>query len=554
MLKIVLLLIPLLRIFLDKDSNDFWKQINKINTADSPPLPQTIDGVTGKSQIVNHWKKYFQGLLNTSNDLSKKVDVDIALHNCEFPEGSSFTPNDLCDAIKKLKSGKSPGLDRLCAENCKYSCDRLYFMLSLLYNACLLHGYLPKEVLDTIICPIIKDKKGSVNSMDNYRPIAITSVSSKILELLILQKCQEFLCTTDNQFGFKNKHSTDMGVFMLKQLIDYHTSLGCPVYICYLDASKAFDRINHFSLFDKLLKRRVLPLYVRLLKYWYNNQLFCIRWDGIMSCPFKVSNGVRQGGILSPLLFNVYVDDLSVELTASRVGCNINEVFINHLIYADDTVILAPSPDALQKLIDICFKFADNNEMVVNEKKTYVMCVKPKSLKKLRVPNVYLNGKPLSFIDKHKYLGVIFSEHQSDNDDIGRQTRSIYARGNMLIKRFKLCNDNVKVQLFKSYCTGFYCAHLWDSDHFLKSSLKQVKLAFKRIFRHFFQLKQGSITARMVELKCNTFDEIQRKSIFSFRNRILSSNNMLISTIVHSLYFVGSSLNGYWTRQLFMLR
>ena len=540
--------------FLDKDSNEFWKQINKVNSEYSPPLPQTIDGVTGKKQIVNLWKNYFQGLLNTSNDLSKKADVDRALYNCELPEGSFFTSNDICAAIKKLKSGKSPGLDKLSSENFKYASERLFVMLSLLYNACLLHGYLPKEVLDTVICPIIKDKKGCVNSMDNYRPIAITSVSSKILELLILHKCQNLLCTTDSQFGFKNKHSTDMGVFMLKQLIDYHTSLGSPVYICYLDASKAFDRINHFSLFEKLLKRKVLPLYVRLLRYWYSNQLFCVRWDGIVSSPFKVSNGVRQGGILSPLLFNVYVDDLSIELTSSRVGCNVNEVFMNHLIYADDTVLLAPSPDALQRLIDICSKFADNNEMVMNERKTYVMCVKPKRLKNLSIPNVYLNGKPLKFIDKHKYLGVIFSEHQSDNDDIDRQTRSIYARGNMLIKRFKLCNDDVKVQLFKSYCTGFYCSHLWDSDHFLKSSLKQVKLAFKRIFRHFFQIKQGSITAKMVELNCNTFDEIQRKSIFNFRKRILSSDNKLISTIVHSLFFIGSSLNGYWTKQLFMFQ
>ena len=130
-----------------------------------------------------------------------------------------------------------------------------------------------------------------------------------------------------------------------------------------------------------------------------------------MSCPFTVSNGVRQGDILSPLLFNVFVDNLSVELTASRVGCNINEVFINHLIYADDTVILAPSPDALQKLIDICFKFADNNEMVVNEKKPYVMCVKPKSLKKLRVPNVY--GSVIDVGDFGIFRGVVILIPQS---------------------------------------------------------------------------------------------------------------------------------------------
>ena len=120
--------------------------LNKVNSEYSPPLPQTIDGVTGKKQIVNLWKNYFQGLLNTSNDLSKKVDVDRALYNCELPEGSFFTSNDICEAIKKLKSGKSPGLDKLSSENFKYASERLFVMLSLLYNACLLHGYLPKGV------------------------------------------------------------------------------------------------------------------------------------------------------------------------------------------------------------------------------------------------------------------------------------------------------------------------------------------------------------------------------------------------------------------------
>ena len=136
------------------------------------------------------------------------------------------------------------------------------------------------------------------------------------------------LTTTDNQFGFKEKHSTDMCVFAVQQMVDMYSSMNSPVYICYLDASKAFDRINHWSLFTKLLNRKFPKLLVRLIVFWYTVQQFAIQWGSSTSMPFTVSNGVRQGGILSPILFCLYMDNLSMKLLETKVGCNVNNVFI----------------------------------------------------------------------------------------------------------------------------------------------------------------------------------------------------------------------------------
>ena len=89
--------------------------------------------------------------------------------------------------------------------------------------------------MDTILVPLVKDKRGKLTESDNYRPLAITCVMSKIMELLILSRYSELLKTTDNQFGFKSKHSTDLCVLSLKQVIDYYINSGSSVYLCFLD-------------------------------------------------------------------------------------------------------------------------------------------------------------------------------------------------------------------------------------------------------------------------------------------------------------------------------
>ena len=187
-------------------------------------------------------------------------------------------------------------------------------------------------------------------------------------------------------------------------------SKSSNVYICHLDASKAFDRINHWYLCDKLIKRGMPKLFIRLLLYWFQTQLFAVRWNNVLSLPFNVSNGVRQGGILSPHLFNAYIDELSENLNMSRIGCHLQGVCYNHLMYADDAVIMAPSPKGLQKLIDICDNFAGNNDMLFNAKKTVCMCIKRSSSVKLRIPDLYLGNNKLSWLTRHKYLGVYISD------------------------------------------------------------------------------------------------------------------------------------------------
>ena len=123
-----------------------------------------------------------------------------------------------------------------------------------------------------------------------------------------------FTGTTDNQFGFKAGRSNDQCTFLVKQTASYFVTHGSYVHAVFSDASKAFDRVLHIKLFEKLIQRKVPMCFVRLLKHWYKEQTTQIKWGKHLSEPFRVTNGVRQGRALSPYLFAVYLDGLSTEL------------------------------------------------------------------------------------------------------------------------------------------------------------------------------------------------------------------------------------------------
>ena len=458
---------------------------------------------------------------------------------------------DVINAVNKLKPGKSRGIDGLQGEHYKYASDRLYVLLTLCLNAMLIHGYMSHTFMKTVLLPIVKDKNEDLSSVENYRPIALTTSSSKILELIYLDKLSDTMECNYNQFGFKSSHSTDMCIYVLKQIIGYYTECNSPLYVTYLDASKAFDRVNFHKLFNKLLDRGVPSVYVRLLLFWYTHQEFIVRWGNTYSNSFLVNNGVRQGGVLSPVLFNVYMDDLSSVLNSLNVGCYLNGTMLNHLMYADDVVIMAPSTRSMQILLSHCDKYADMHDIIFHTRKSKCMYFKPKVLHNV-APKLFLSSVALNFVDTHCYLGVTLCTNMSDDLSIEKQCKNLYARGNLLLRHFRNCSDNVKKLLFTSYCTSFYGSSLW---HNFRSDTRQcLKTAYNRIFRLLFNVRGPiSVSQCLINLNLNPFTVILRKSILSLRTRVFKSENQIVSVIVNSMFSMFSKLHKHWDQSLFLL-
>ena len=155
-------------------------------------------------------------------------------------------------------------------------------------------------------------------------------------------------------------------VYVMKEIINRYQRLGSSVYLCFLDAFKAFDHINHDTLLKKLVNRNVPAYIVRLLVFWYSHQQMFVKWGNVTSSDFTVSNGMRQGGVLSPYLFNVYMDGLSTMLNTCETGCYSGVSKVNHLMYADDLVLLSPCTIGLSRLLKCCDDYAVSHDMVYN--------------------------------------------------------------------------------------------------------------------------------------------------------------------------------------------
>ena len=135
---------------------------------------------------------------------------------------------------------------------------------------------------------------------------------------------------------------------------------------------------------------------------------------------------------------------------------------MNHVIYADEICLLAPSAIGLQLMSDVCFNFSICNDIIFNPVKFECVAFQPKK-SKLFCPNVTLDNNVLEYIGRIKYFDFMFNSNGQDDEDMLRQMRNLYTRSNKLLRTFHYCYSDIKLELFKSYCTSFYCCYLWTA-------------------------------------------------------------------------------------------
>ena len=219
-------------------------------------------------------------------------------------------------------------------------------------------------------------KKGSPTDTNNYRGITINNVISKFFSIILNNRLQKYIepQIKSNQIGFKKNHRTLDHIFVLKTLIDKYVKQNGKFYVCFVDFEKAFDKVWRLGLLFKMRSIGIKGKFYEIIKNIYTNTSACIKSNFNLSESFTTDLGVKQGEPMSPILFNIYLNDLSDKIAGiDNNSPNMNGTSVNSLLYADDLTLLSTSSNGLQNKLDKLKSYCDDWKLTLNISKRKVI-------------------------------------------------------------------------------------------------------------------------------------------------------------------------------------
>ena len=442
-------IIKKIRCLKSSDPKQYWKL-----------LFEKEDKTRQNNVALNDFKEHFSNL--NTDETSEEVTFNLTSHdNDDTILNSPFSVDEVKKCIHKLKSNKCPGPDNIINEFLKYSPQNILELYTDIFNVILKCGVVPHQWCIGYIRPLYKNK-GDPNDPNYYRGITITSCLGELFTTLINSRLGKFVEDMEligpEQAGSRSGYSTVDHIFVLNSLIDFYLFCKKRLYACFIDYRKAFDSIQGQQLWMKLCNLEIQGQLFDVIYDMYKKVKSCVSYGGQCSVFFPCE---REDN-LSPLLFNIFLSDPKLYLVNKYNGLsNIHDIatdimddnLVSYLkiyvfLYADDTILLAESPEELQTALNSMNLYCNDWNLKINVSKTKVIIFCRGKIRKHH--HFYLGDKLLKICSDYLYLGVKFN----NKGKFSKAQQEVFDKGNRamfsILKRSRQLNLPIDLQFHLS--------------------------------------------------------------------------------------------------------
>ena len=516
-----------------RDVNSFWRTVKKIVPDKSKEASPTIkiDGVlsTNKSLIANAFNKFF---VNTAASLCNSfAQAKTKVLACAFStraNNSTFlfaqvSESTVLSEICRLKSGKAVGLDNIPPRLLKDAAGIICKPITAIINASLSQSKVLEDWKAAYVIPLYKKgKKGKTDNIDNYRPISILPVISKLLERTVHSQLVKYLqenhLLSPYQCGFRKQHSTTFAALSFADTIKRNIDQGLMTGAVFVDLRKAFDTIGHSLLLKKLSSIGIKGKELKWFEDYLKDRTQTVGVGGVSSDPLSITSGVPQGSILGPLLFVLHVNDLPHSIR----HCNV-------LMYADDTVLFCAGQntsviqETLNQDLSNISAWLQDNSLFLNTTKTETMLFGTHAkLAKFKDFNININGLSIKRVYEFMYLGVIFDDTISWTSHI----KYIVSRAGKRLGMLSRLRRNLTVHAANTLYLSFirpifdYCDSVWNCCGSVNAST--IDNFQRRASKIVTRTKDSNIALN--NLKWPTLQLRRDKHVFNLVQKCISGN------------------------------
>lgn len=517
------------------DYHNMYKQIRDMVTQRNKTPQYIVDNgkiVASTSELLKVWKSYIESLFYDERP-------ETCINPGEEMSGPPITKEEIEKAILSMKNNKAPGPDDIHAEIIKLMKEtdsQLMNILTPLFNNIYDSGKFPHEWTNSVFVTIPKNPRA--RTCDQYRLISlintVTKIFTKVIHNRIYAKCESRM--TETQFGFRGGFGTREAVFSLQVLIQRCRDMNREVYVCFVDFSKAFDNVKHEKLVELLKTTGLDSKDIRIIANLYWDQSAKIRIAGELSEDTQIKKGVRQGCVLSPILFNLYSEAIFNEvLHDAAEGIKMNGELINNIRYADDTAIIASSLEDLQSLLQRVNDISEEFGLKLNISKTKWMCI---SKQQIPIGRLTLNQTPIEHVEKYTYLGTIV--HNQWDMTVEIKSRIEKARSTFVRMKNIFTGRNIslllKIRLIRCYIFTvlLYGVEAWTMTEQLMKKISAFEMwVYRRVLRISWKDhitneevlrrigKQQEVTFMIKKRKLEYFGHLMRHNKYRLQQLIL---------------------------------